>query len=212
MTTIAWAVAAAVWSATMLTVTPSTDTPNAGDDRSAAAELMLAPESQLRVEGTSTVRGFSCEAKEINGAIQADPEASSVDIARLGTIVRGVAVEIPVGSLDCGNGTMNDHMRKALQAKDHPTIVFRVVSHKVTVAEDGKAAVDMEGDLTIAGTTKRINVSATAASGAGGVIQVTGSKELNMKEYGVNPPKLMMGAMKVNENVVIHFDMALRQR
>lgn len=212
MNTIAWAVAAAVWSTTVWPVTPLTDVPGAGVERVATAELMLAPESRLRVEGTSTVRSFTCEAKEINGAIESDPEASIVEISGLGTIVRGVAVEIPIGSLDCGNGTMNDHMRKALQAKDHPTIAFRVATHEVTLAEDGKGRIEMEGDLTMAGNTRRIKVSAVASPGEAGVIQVTGSHELNMTEWGVKPPRLMMGAMKVNEKVVVHFDMALKAK
>lgn len=211
MTTIAWAVAAAVWSATILPVKPWTDVPGTGAERITTADLMLAPESQLRVEGTSTVRGYTCEAKEINGAIQSDPDASIVDITTLGTIVRGVALEIPISDLDCGNGTMNDHMRKALKAKEHPTIAFQVASHQVTV-EDGTGKIEMEGDLTIAGTTKRIKISASATPGAEGAIQISGSHELNMKEYGVNPPKLMLGAMKVNEKVVVHFDITLRQR
>lgn len=210
MTTISWAIAVAAWAAFTPVVVPHDSGPKV-EERVSVTDLMLAPESRLRVEGTSTVRGYTCNAKEIGGVVQIAPDVSQVKIPALGAAVRGVELEIPIGALDCGNGTMNDHMRKALQAKDNPTIRFRVASHEVTVTEGGKARIEMAGDLTIAGTTKRITLSAVATPGADGQIQIGGSKEIDMTEYGVAPPRLMMGTMKVHDRVVVHFDIALRQ-
>jgi hypothetical protein len=39
---------------------------------------------------------------------------------------------------------------------------------------------------------------------------VKASKVINMKEWGVKPPSLMMGTMKVKENVTVGFDVALK--
>lgn len=211
MTTISWAIAVAAWAAVFTPVTPYDNGPKA-EERVPVIDLVLAPESRLRVEGTSTVRGYTCNATEVGGVVQIAPNVSQVVVPVLGTAVRGVELEIPIGALDCGNGTMNDHMRKALQAKEHPTIKFRVATHEVSLTGDGTGKIEMAGDLTIAGTTKRITMNAAAAPGADGVIQISGSKEIDMTEYGVKPPKLMLGTMKVNEMVTVHFDIALRQR
>lgn len=173
-------------------------------------DLKLAPESQLWVEGTSTARGYTCRAGEINGAVRTHAGSGAVALAELGDAVLGVDLEIPVARLDCGNGTMNGHMKKALQAEEHPTVHFRVTSHKVQLngAEEGQ--VEMRGELTIAGTTLPIEINGTATPGEGGAVQVRGSKEINMKDYGVKPPTLMMGTMKVHERVQVNFDMALK--
>jgi polyisoprenoid-binding protein YceI len=173
-------------------------------------DLTLAPESRLWIEGTSTARGYTCRAGEIKGAVRTPTGRGGIALAELGDAVLGVDVEIPVARLDCGNGTMNDHMRKALLAEEHPSVRFRVTSHKVVLDGGDEGRVEMRGELTIAGTTKPIEVSATATPGEGGLVQVRGSKEIDMTEYGVKPPKLMLGAMKVHERVKVHFDMALK--
>ena len=43
-----------------------------------------------------------------------------------------------------------------------------------------------------------------------GVLRVTGRYELNMKEYGIKPPSLMMGTMRVRERVKVGFDLLLK--
>lgn len=212
MTTIGWAVATAVWAASFMPVETLTDLPVGAAEPTPVADLVLAPESRLWVEGTSTARGYSCEAKEMAVKIRVDPSAGGVEIANLGQVVQGVSLDIGIEELDCGNGTMNDHMRKALQSKDHPTISFKVNTHKVTLDEDGNGKIEMVGDLTIAGSTKPIELNALAAPGEAGAIRITGVYDLNMTEWGVKPPRLMFGAMKVNENVKVNFDLALKEQ
>ena len=76
------------------------------------ADFPLLPESRVWVDGTSTVRSFRCDATQLSGTVDASME--SFDAAQLQVAVRSVAVTIPVAGLDCRNGTMNNHMRKAL--------------------------------------------------------------------------------------------------
>ena len=48
-------------------------------------------------------------------------------------IENAVDVTVPSEKMDCDNGTMNDHMRKALKVSDFPTIVFRLANYDVAV-------------------------------------------------------------------------------
>jgi histidinol dehydrogenase len=92
-------------------------------------QLALQPTSKLWVEGTSTVRSFSCQATEVKATVEA---SGSNAIARLMTgdkAVESVNVAVPSEKLDCGNGTMNEHMRKAIKTADAPTIAFHVTSY-----------------------------------------------------------------------------------
>jgi hypothetical protein len=43
------------------------------------------------------------------------------------------------------------------------------------------------------------------------VLRVKGSKQLRMTEYGVKPPSLMLGAMKVGDQVTVGYDIILGQ-
>jgi hypothetical protein len=47
-------------------------------------------------------------------------------------------------------------------------------------------------------------------SGAGGeALRVTGKVPLNMKQWGILPPTLMLGTLKVGESVTVRFDLVL---
>ena len=164
--------------------------------------MTLQADSQLWVTGTSTVRDYKCSATRIDGVLQGETAAS---VAELGTAVRGVSVQIPVAKLSCGNGKMDDHMRKALKADANPAISYENVSHQI----DGNT-VTMKGKLTIAGTEKPVTLTATAVAEANGAIRVRGSKDILMTEWGVQPPSLMMGTLKVRDAVTVHFDMLLK--
>jgi polyisoprenoid-binding protein YceI len=162
--------------------------------------LTLEPNSTLTIEGTSTVKGFKCSAKKLDAAINAEPGSPLAELVKGGTVV------IPVEQIDCGNGTMNEHMRKALKLKENPEIVFTLASYTLT----GNTAA-LKGTLKIAGVTKPIEIPATVIDENNGVVRVKATKPLNMTEWSVKPPSLMLGTMKVRENVTVSFDVAVKR-
>jgi len=162
--------------------------------------LSVQPQSKVWVEGTSTVRAYRCESTSITGSAQ----ATSAQLAELATVPRA-EISIPVASLDCRNGTMNGHMRKALKAEQNPTIRLRATGVQVSPA----GAAKISGDLTIAGQTRPVTIDGTASS-EDGKVRVRGSKRLVMTDFGVQPPTLMMGTMKVAAPVTIGFDVVLK--
>lgn len=172
----------------------------------APAPLTIQPQSRLWVEGSSTVRGYECKATRIDGTIVADPAGA---VAELQNAVKRVEISIPVAVLDCGNGQMNDHMRKALKSDKAPLIRYRLSSHEVAARGENEGTVKMSGALSIAGQEKPVSVDATVAR-EGGALRVKGSRRLQMTEFGVKPPTLMMGTLKVHDPVTVHFDLLLK--
>ncbi len=177
--------------------------------KSIADGLTLAPESRLWIEGTSTVRDYKCTST----ALQATVAATGADAIRAeltgAKAVTSVQFTVPAKTLDCGNGTMNGHMLEALKAKDHPEIGFRLVSYELTAGEKGETGT-LNGVLTIGGTDQTIALPVQLQEGAAGALRVTGKYELNMKDFGIKPPSLMLGTMKVHEKVTINFDLLLK--
>lgn len=169
------------------------------------AGLSLQPESKLWLEGTSSVRGYTCRADRVSGTIDTPGGGGSVAIADLKSTVRGAEVSVTTAGLECGNGTMNGHLRKALKSDASPKVTYRITSFDV--AADGK--MKLNGTLSIAGTDRPVSIDATAAEEAG-KLRVRGSRQLKMTEFGVQPPTLMMGTMKVHDPVTVHFDVLLK--
>ena len=170
--------------------------------------MTLQPQSRLWVSGTSTVRSFECAAKTIEAKVVATTPGAADAVLAGQKAVKDVEVSVPAAALDCKNGTMNEHMLKAIKAKDAPTIVFTLSGYELEKAAAG-TAVKMNGTLTLGGTQKPIEILGTATPVGEGDLRVMGSVELHMKEFGLKPPTLMMGTMKVNEKVKVGFDIVL---
>lgn len=171
-------------------------------------QLTLQPESKLWVEGTSTVRSFSCRATEVLATVEA---SGANAVARLMTgekAVQSVNVVVPSEKLDCGNGTMNDHMRKALKVSESPTIAFHVTSYELAKEANGVTGT-LTGTLSLGGETKAITVPATGAMHAG-ALHVTGAYPLAMSDYHLKAPSLMFGRIKVRDQVTVKFDLRLK--
>ncbi|HEY0972267.1 MAG TPA: YceI family protein [Gemmatimonadales bacterium] len=172
-------------------------------------QMTLATQSRLWVNGTSTVRSFECKATEFAAAIETSGPGAAKAVAGGEKAVRTVSVTVPAARLDCDNNTMNEHMLKALKAKEHGTITFELSSYDVA-PQGGKVQGTLKGKLTLGGVTKPITISAMGASMPDGTLHVTGTHELRMTDYGLKPPSLMMGTMKVHEAVKVSFDLILK--
>ena len=172
--------------------------------------LTLQPASTLTVRGTSTVRSFSCAATEFDTRVATTGRGAVAGVLAGERAVTGAELAVDVADLDCRNGTMNAHMAKALQGARHPTIAFRLTGYESARAADG-ARGTVTGVLTLAGVPRTITLHGGAVAAEGGALRVTGTHELRMTEYGIKPPSLMMGTMKVGDAVTVAFDLLLRE-
>lgn len=171
-----------------------------------AVRLTLGPEKKIWLEGSSTVRKYSCESQTFEALATPVPSPG----APLETAVERVEVVVPVNSLGCGNGTMESHLRKALKAETNPEIRFELKSYQVGDRTEEGTRVRATGTLTIAGTTRPVEMDGLVTPTATG-LRVRGQKEIRMTEYGVKPPKLMLGTLKVADPVTVHFDVVLEK-
>ncbi len=178
----------------------------------APTALALQPGAELVIEGKSTVRDFTCRAKELRAWLEPAAPEASLALEQLAGAVREVKLEIPVSALDCANETMNEHMLEALGVEKHPTIALRISRYEVGEVANGAAPLRMVGELVLHGVTRPVTVTARATPAADGTLRVEGRHLLRMTDWGVKPPSLMLGTMKVREAVRIRFDLALKQQ
>jgi polyisoprenoid-binding protein YceI len=161
--------------------------------------LTLGVSSKIWFDGTSNVRSFSCAAKKLDLDVTTAADATPMNL------VKSASLSIPVALIDCNNGTMNGHMREALKADKNPTITWKMSSYKV----EG-TTVEISGTLTIAGKENPIVLRGTGVA-ENGTVTLKGTKLLKMTDYGVKPPSLMFGTMKVADAVTVSFDLVLNQ-
>jgi polyisoprenoid-binding protein YceI len=175
--------------------------------RAPGDRLTLSPESRLAFDGGSTVRNWSCSAESIDAAIEAEGGGAVAAVLQARKAVETVVLTVPVDRIDCGNGTMNGHMRKALDADAHRTIVFRLTGYDL--AAGPSVAGTLRGTLTLKGVTRPIVLRAEFTTAPAGALRVKGSYPLTMTEWQVTPPTLMLGTLKVDPVVTVRFDLQL---
>ncbi|MCO4100369.1 MAG: YceI family protein [Gemmatimonas sp.] len=171
--------------------------------------LTLREGSKLWFDGTSTLRSWSCTADKIDAALST-PDGSVVANTLDGKEVAGtVQVDFPVSKLECKNSTMNEHMGKALKSKEFSNIRFTMTSYQV--AKGSAVTGTLQGTLLLSGKTMPISVPVTFGTAADGALRVTGKVPVTMTEWGIKPPTLMLGSIKVGPVVTVNFDLQLQK-
>lgn len=173
----------------------------------AGPQLNLGSESKLWVEGTSTVRDWKCQAPVVEATIGGD--ASAVKAVLAGEKgISAVTIVVPVPKMNCNdNNTMNEHMRKALKAEAFPTITFKLQGYEL--AKGTPMTATLSGTLLLGGVEKPMSFPVEVADGGAGKLRVTGSTIVKMKEHDLKPPSLMLGTMRVGNDVTVKFDLLL---
>jgi polyisoprenoid-binding protein YceI len=161
----------------------------------------------LSVSGTSTVKAWTCTSTQFEVKVMPATAAAAKVLAGE-KAVDAVAGTFPVASLDCRNGTMNEHMRNTLKAKANPAVLFELLSYDIERASPG-ATVQARGKLTIAGSTQPVEMKVMVTEAPGGGLRFRGEREILLTAFGMKPPSLMMGTMKVGDKVKVSYDIVI---
>ena len=166
---------------------------------SLAAYYTFQPGSRVWVEGTSTVHEWTCEAHQVVGTITGEDALTDGMTA--------LSVTVPLQRFDCGNGTMNGKMRDALQAKANPAIRYTLTTANLAKPDaEGWFDVNTTGKLSIAGKTRTVSMKARGKAVKDGAYRFTGSTDLKMTDFGIDPPTAMLGTLKTGDAITVHFD------
>ncbi|MGH9385161.1 MAG: YceI family protein [Vicinamibacterales bacterium] len=153
------------------------------------------PNVDFNVSGTSTVRGWTCSAK---GVIAVTP-GSGKPVPGFANGVQTATVTVPLKAFTCPDDEMRQHLLEAMKADKFPEIVFRLEKYDVTPAN-----VMAAGAMTITGVTQPVSFPLVLKPSPQGV-QVEGNTRLEFKTFGLNPPTVMLGMLKVGPQLRIEF-------
>jgi polyisoprenoid-binding protein YceI len=164
--------------------------------------------TKITIDGSSNVHAWS-----------AATTTARVTRAELGDGVAGAAfwdaivkpgglaafeVTIPVATLHSAKDGLDKNMYKALNANTHADITFRLVR-----VEPGTAgALRAIGVLKIAGVEKEVALAVTTERRPS-TLAVKGEVQLLMTDFGIAPPKAMMGMIKADPKVKVTFETEL---
>jgi len=161
--------------------------------------------SKITITGTTNVHGYTVTTSSLKlntartGAFDGDLYA----LVQKPALLEAFDITIPVATLKSGKDGLDKNMYKAMRTDKFAEITFKAASLTKTAA--GVRAI---GALTIAGVTKDVTLD-LAAQRAGSNLSVVGEIPLLMTDFGITPPKAMMGMMKTDPKVVIRIELIL---
>ncbi len=181
----------------------------------APGELSLRPGSSLWLTGTSTVHKYRSQASKLDVTFTSDaalwPSVGGAEAIE-GLIrahgVTAIVVVVGVTGLKSGKDGLDKNMYKALRAEEHPEIRFKMVDYQVGASDSTGTHIDARGTLTVAGVEREITFPATERRD-GDTLRLRASVPLLMTQFGIKPPKMMLGTIKTSDKVVVHIDLLI---
>lgn len=172
----------------------------------ATARLAVGPASKIWIEGTSNVHDWKCEASGVDTKV--DIDALSALPGSLPKSLKKVVVKVPVKSLKCGHGGMDNNLYKALNADANADITY-VMSSFETLPDTNKDGftIRLAGVLKINGTENPVSMDIVSTRVADGTIKAVGTVPIKMTAFGVKPPKALFGTVRAGDEVKVKFEM-----
>jgi polyisoprenoid-binding protein YceI len=148
------------------------------------------------VSGTSTIRSWTCTVK---GSVQVTPGTGSPAVPGFANGVQSATLTVPVKAFTCPNEEMTQHLLETMHPDKFPEITYRLEKYEV---KGGQA--QATGTVTINGVSAPLAMPVVLKA-SGQALQIEGNTRLDMTKFGVEPPVVMLGLLKVGPQIRIEF-------
>jgi hypothetical protein len=160
---------------------------------------------KIVIEGTSNIHDW--DMKSDKGICN-----SVLDIDKLGSLtsMSTLSFSIPAQSLKSEHSGMDKNTYKALNTSRYSSIQF--VAGSVDIKPSGTSGhlLTARGKLTIAGVSKDVILTATGVTNADKSITYSGSYQLKMTDYNVDPPTALLGTIRTGDKITVKYSLVLK--
>lgn len=162
--------------------------------------------NRVSLAGTSNIHAYtasSTAARIVRLQLASDVLGANVweQILKPGAI-EAFEISIPAATLSSPKDGVDKNMHKALKVTEHPDITFRLSRLETA---DPAGIIRGVGILKIAGVEREVTL-ALKTQRAEGTFTVTGEVRLLMTDFGITPPKAMLGMLKTDPKVTVTFE------
>lgn len=163
-------------------------------------------DARITITGTSNVHDWTAATTTLRvtkaSLEPAAPGGSFWDRALAPGGVTAFEVTIPAATLASDKDGITKNMHKALKVTEHASMVFRLTALEPAGTP---GAVRARGTLRLAGVEKPI-VMTLQTTRQGDRLAISGAVDLLMTDYGIEPPKAMLGMLKTDPKVTVRID------
>ncbi len=161
--------------------------------------IKILPDSELTIIGSTNVNKFFCDFNidQIAGkyAFAYIMEDSLINFCDL-------RLKLDIAQFDCGNKRMNSDFRDLLMGEKFPEISI-VIDRLETFSEEYKKVFI---SVQLAGKINHYDLPVQTIND-----HVQGIFRINIRDFGLEPPKKALGLIEVDQMIEIQFDLNLQQ-
>lgn len=170
--------------------------------------LIVQPTSQLIIDGKTNLNSFKCAIPHYIGKDTLVLHEGGKNVRPV--FVKG-SVALDASSFDCGMAMMTSDFRKTINSKNYPAIVIDFISFE-RAPRYGNKEEKFKGivKISLGGTTKLFEMDCTIEAMPTGLIHLKGGRDFTFSDFNLQPPKRMMGLVKVEEALNVGFHLVLR--
>ena len=174
--------------------------------------IVVDPASRVWLTGSANIVNFQCVA----GIIESTGSISGIDTTRSHSGPHGkvtLEVKIPISKLNCGKPGINRDMKKTLNSEEYPYITYRLGENKPNrdpqQSTKNSFQIETDGELIISGFKRTETIKLDGQFIGAWQFRVKGQHPVLMSDYELDPPSPLMGLIKVNDELIVHFDVIL---
>ena len=164
--------------------------------------------SMVKVEGDSTLHGWSAKSDAFTIAVEADfPDPGNVTPGE--SWQARVEFLLPATTLTSGRRGLDREMHSSLRVDEHPDITFTLSRAEIGEVSEDVVTVLMKGDLTCAGVTQTKQFVVSLWREGDRRVRLSGHKEMKMTDFDITPPRAMLGAIRAADEIKVSFEFDL---
>lgn len=175
-----------------------------------AQTFTVSEASTMTIYGTANVTDWEAEVKTIRGeVIIRNPGRSDWSNAEASWF-ESVEITIPVEDIDADSRRMNRNMYDYLKEDDYPNITYTLVeAQELALLDNSGIVLTVRGMISAAGESVEIIHDVEITENESGDIVISGSQDLLMTDFGIDPPTALLGSVRARDEMTIEFELLL---
>jgi polyisoprenoid-binding protein YceI len=160
----------------------------------------------MLIAGTSTLHDWQCPASDLKARAEIQTEGSELKA------VTSMWVEVLPLSIKSEKGEdMDEKIYETLKTDQHKKITYNMSRVNGMTKEGNQWVLKTSGSLTIAGTTKVVDMTVKASVNAAGEVVFNGTKKIKLSTFGMERPSAMMGMITAGDEITLTFELTMKK-
>lgn len=161
---------------------------------------------KMLISGTSTLHDWECPASDLKA--RADLQLEGNDLKA----VSSMWVEVLPLSIKSEKGDdMNEKIYETLKTDKYKKITYNMSRVNSMTKEGNQWVLKTSGSLSIAGTTKVVDLTVKASINGAGEVVFSGTKKIKLSTFGMERPSAMMGMITAGDEITLNFELTMKK-